>query len=140
LALTYFKKTKDLTVKKSWTTIAERGRSFTLLWRGQSKLKKNQLEVFQVNTIGARGWSQIGSILNKRVSCWWLNLIKLKIDSKMADKKRDKKFKQKSTVTSKVSESMMSSKFRFLNEQLYTTGSDEAVELFKEKELFENYH
>lgn len=58
----------------------------------------------------------------------------------MADKKRDKKFKQKSTVTSKVSESMMSSKFRFLNEKLYTTGSDEAVELFKEKELFENYH
>ena len=54
----------------------------------------------------------------------------------MADKKRDKKFKQTSTVTSKVSESMMSSKFRFLNEQLYTTGSDEAVELFKEKELF----
>ena len=34
----------------------------------------------------------------------------------------------------------MSSKFRFLNEQLYTTASNEAVELFKEKELFENYH
>ena len=49
----------------------------------------------------------------------------------MTDKKRDKKGKNKSTVTSKVSESMMSSKFRYLNEQLYTTVSDQAVELFK---------
>ena len=32
----------------------------------------------------------------------------------------------------------MSSKFRFLNEQLYKTQSSEAVSLFKEPELFKD--
>jgi ribosomal RNA-processing protein 8 len=51
-------------------------------------------------------------------------------------KKRDRK----SSVKSKVDEALKSSKFRYLNEQLYTTESANAVELFKESELFEDYH
>jgi len=53
------------------------------------------------------------------------------------NKKRDIKKQRKS---SSVSENMMSGKFRFLNEKLYTTDSNDAVELFKEKALFDDYH
>ena len=56
------------------------------------------------------------------------------------DRKRDLKHKSKSTVTSKVEESMMSSKFRFLNEQLYTSASKDAVSLFKDEAMFSDYH
>lgn len=38
----------------------------------------------------------------------------------------------KERVQSKISENMMSSKFRYLNEQLYKSPSGNAVELFKE--------
>ena len=43
------------------------------------------------------------------------------------ERKRDIKSKQKSSVTSKVAENLKSSKFRFLNEQLYCSKSDDAV-------------
>lgn len=56
------------------------------------------------------------------------------------DRKRDLKNKQKSTVTSKVHENMKSSKFRFLNEQLYTTNSKDAISLFKDADMFADYH
>jgi ribosomal RNA-processing protein 8 len=56
------------------------------------------------------------------------------------ERKRDIKSKQKSSVTSKVAENLKSSKFRFLNEQLYCSKSDDAVQLFKDADLFADYH
>jgi hypothetical protein len=51
-------------------------------------------------------------------------------------KKRDKKAASKKES---ATEKLQSSKFRFLNEKLYTTESKEAAELFKkEPELFED--
>ena len=38
----------------------------------------------------------------------------------------------KDRVQAKISENMMSSKFRYLNEQLYKTPSGNAVEMFKD--------
>lgn len=35
---------------------------------------------------------------------------------------------------------MKSSKFRYLNEQLYCTKSDDAVNMFKDSDLFADYH
>lgn len=45
----------------------------------------------------------------------------------------------KDRVQSKISENMMSSKFRYLNEQLYKTPSGNAAEMFKESpKLFDD--
>jgi hypothetical protein len=54
------------------------------------------------------------------------------------ERKREEKEKRKqSIVQEKIKEGMKSSKFRFLNEQLYSTHSSEAVKLFKDnKDLF----
>ena len=51
-------------------------------------------------------------------------------------------FKQsKGIVSSKMSENLKSSKFRFINEKLYTTPSENAVEMFKtQPSLFDDYH
>eukprot|EP00347_Sterkiella_histriomuscorum_P013626 403364001 len=49
--------------------------------------------------------------------------------------------KDKNRVVNKVQEGMMSSKFRYLNEQLYTNESKEALKMFTENpKLFEDYH
>ncbi len=49
-------------------------------------------------------------------------------------KKRDNKFKAKADQT------LSSSKFRYLNQELYTSQSAQAVTLFKDNDLFEDYH
>ncbi|CDW79649.1 ribosomal rna-processing protein 8-like [Stylonychia lemnae] len=47
--------------------------------------------------------------------------------------------KQKNEVKDRIQEGMMSSKFRFLNEQLYTSESAKAIDMFKENpQLFED--
>ena len=57
-------------------------------------------------------------------------------------KKRDFKSLQKAKPVPKTgNDGLKSSKFRFLNEQLYTTESKSAVNIFKQApELFEDYH
>ena len=59
-----------------------------------------------------------------------------KRDKKQAGKGEQKMKKvvgsSKDRVQAKISENMMSSKFRYLNEQLYKTPSGNAVEMFKD--------
>ena len=59
------------------------------------------------------------------------------------ERKRDQKSKNKSrsSRSTKVTENLKSSKFRFLNEKLYTTPSEQALQLFKDDDhLFNDYH
>ena len=67
-----------------------------------------------------------------------------KRDKKREQKQKDHKMTHKSgkdIVSSKMSENLKSSKFRFINEKLYTTPSVDAVELFKSQpSLFDDYH
>ena len=67
----------------------------------------------------------------------------MKREKKRVQKQEQKMVKivgsSKERVQSKISESMMSSKFRYLNEQLYKTPSGNAAEMFKENpKLFED--
>ena len=68
---------------------------------------------------------------------------KRKSKQSQVEQKQEHKMQHKSkgSVESKMSENLKSSKFRFLNEKLYTTPSSSAVDLFKkEPNLFDDYH
>ena len=69
--------------------------------------------------------------------------MKAKRDFKAKQKQGQKMVRQTGTakdrMKAKIGEKLMSSKFRMLNEQLYKTGSANAVDLFKEnRQLFED--